>query len=78
MVGCVAITFFWPALLFFPLPALAQLIPAGQPVPRTAKPPVIFVNGYQNALRQRIDIREHVRHRRPGAADEWRGIRFLR
>ena len=40
-------TFFWPALLFLSLPALAQLIPAGQPVPRTAKPPVIFVNGYQ-------------------------------
>jgi uncharacterized protein (TIGR03437 family) len=27
----------------------AQLIPAGQPVPRGANPPVVFVNGYQTA-----------------------------
>jgi uncharacterized protein (TIGR03437 family) len=26
--------------------AWAQLIPAGQPVPKTAKPPVVFLNGY--------------------------------
>jgi uncharacterized protein (TIGR03437 family) len=29
------------------LSASAQLIPAGQPVPRTAKLPVVFLNGYQ-------------------------------
>ena len=26
----------------------AQLIPSGQPIPRMSKPPVVFVNGYQN------------------------------
>ena len=26
----------------------AQLIAPGQPIPRTSKPPVVFVNGYQN------------------------------
>ena len=26
----------------------AQVIAPGQPVPRTASPPVVFVNGYQN------------------------------
>ena len=26
----------------------AQLIPAGQPVPRTTKPPVVFLNGYES------------------------------
>ncbi len=28
--------------------ASAQLIPAGQPIPRTANPPVVFLNGYQS------------------------------
>src|SRR5947209_19544067 len=27
---------------------MAQLIPVGQPIPRTSKPPVVFVNGLQN------------------------------
>jgi uncharacterized protein (TIGR03437 family) len=27
---------------------LAQLIPVGQPIPRTGKPPVVFLNGLQN------------------------------
>ena len=27
--------------------ACAQLIPVGQPVPRTVKPPVVFLNGYE-------------------------------
>ena len=27
--------------------ASAQLIPAGQPIPRTMKPPVVFLNGYE-------------------------------
>ena len=30
------------------LPLSAQLIPAGQAVPRTIKPPVIFVNAYES------------------------------
>jgi pimeloyl-ACP methyl ester carboxylesterase len=29
------------------LSAWAQLIPAGQPIPKTAKPPVVFLNGYE-------------------------------
>ena len=29
------------------LPALAQLIPVGMPLPKTALPPVVFLNGYQ-------------------------------
>jgi uncharacterized protein (TIGR03437 family) len=33
---------FWAAL-----PAVAQLIPAGMPVPKSALPPVVFLNGYQ-------------------------------
>src|SRR5579872_1427510 len=32
---------------FIPLLLRAQLIPAGTPVPITPKPPVVFVNGYQ-------------------------------
>jgi uncharacterized protein (TIGR03437 family) len=38
-----------PALLFL-LPAFlsAQLIPVGQPVPKTANPPVVFLDGYQS------------------------------
>jgi uncharacterized protein (TIGR03437 family) len=32
----------------FSLSAFAQLIPSGSPVPRTSKPPVVFINGYQN------------------------------
>jgi uncharacterized protein (TIGR03437 family) len=35
-------------LLPFAAPLLAQLIPPGMPVPRTSKPPVVFVNGYQS------------------------------
>lgn len=34
-------------LLLFALAAQAQLIPTGQPIPRTAKIPVVFLNGYQ-------------------------------
>lgn len=34
-------------LTFCAVSAFAQLIPAGQAVPRTAKPPVIFLNGYE-------------------------------
>ena len=33
--------------LLFAASAHAQLIPAGSPLPRTALPPVVFVNGYQ-------------------------------
>jgi uncharacterized protein (TIGR03437 family) len=33
--------------LLFALSANGQLIPAGKPVPRTAKLPVVFLNGYQ-------------------------------
>jgi uncharacterized protein (TIGR03437 family) len=37
------------ALFAFLLPGFltAQLIPTGQPVPKTANPPVVFLNGYQ-------------------------------
>jgi uncharacterized protein (TIGR03437 family) len=34
-------------LVLAALAARAQLIPAGSPVPRTALPPVVFINGYQ-------------------------------
>src|SRR3979490_803614 len=33
--------------LAFCLMASAQLIPVGTPLPKTPKPPVVFVNGYQ-------------------------------
>ncbi len=36
-----------PGFLLSVLSACAQLIPAGQPVPRTVKPPVVFLNGYE-------------------------------
>jgi uncharacterized protein (TIGR03437 family) len=35
------------AALFFSTTAPAQLIPTGAPIPKTAKPPVVFLNGYQ-------------------------------
>jgi uncharacterized protein (TIGR03437 family) len=40
---------FMRLILILALPALlgAQLIPAGQPVPRGPNPPVVFLNGYQ-------------------------------
>jgi uncharacterized protein (TIGR03437 family) len=34
-------------LWFLALPAAAQLIPVGTPIPKTALPPVVFVDGYQ-------------------------------
>jgi hypothetical protein len=34
-------------LMAFPLALGAQLIPAGQPVPKGPNPPVVFLNGYQ-------------------------------
>lgn len=34
-------------LLGFAAAASAQLIPAGTPIPKTPKPPVVFLNGYQ-------------------------------
>jgi uncharacterized protein (TIGR03437 family) len=34
-------------LLLLLSPARAQLIPAGMPIPRKTKPPVVFINGYQ-------------------------------
>lgn len=36
------------ALIIFVLQLNAQLIPTGQPVPKTTNPPVVFLNGYQN------------------------------
>src|SRR4030081_1761510 len=38
--------FFLAGFFLSALSACAQLIPAGQPVPKTAKPPVVFLNGY--------------------------------
>jgi uncharacterized protein (TIGR03437 family) len=35
-------------LLLIPVFLTAQLIPVGQPVPKTANPPVVFLNGYQS------------------------------
>jgi uncharacterized protein (TIGR03437 family) len=34
-------------LAWIAIPAAAQLIPAGMPVPKTALPPVVFLNGYE-------------------------------
>src|SRR2546423_1579873 len=34
--------------LFIGLPIWGQLIPASRPIPRTAKLPVVFLNGYEN------------------------------
>src|SRR5665213_2148533 len=36
-------------LFAFPLALAAQLIPAGQPVPKGPSPPVVFLNGYQSS-----------------------------
>jgi uncharacterized protein (TIGR03437 family) len=33
--------------VLFACSAIAQLIPRGMPVPRTSKPPVVFINGFQ-------------------------------
>jgi uncharacterized protein (TIGR03437 family) len=40
---------FFALLLTLPACAAAQLIPAGQPVPKGPNPPVVFVNGYQSS-----------------------------
>jgi uncharacterized protein (TIGR03437 family) len=37
------------AALFWALPLAGQLIPVGSPIPKTAKPPVVFLNGYETS-----------------------------
>jgi uncharacterized protein (TIGR03437 family) len=37
----------WLTGALFALPAFAQLIPSGTPVPMTTLPPVVFINGFQ-------------------------------
>jgi uncharacterized protein (TIGR03437 family) len=41
------VKFYWLVLASIVIPAGAQLIPVGMPVPKTQLPPVVFLNGYE-------------------------------